>query len=103
MNVLVNHQTTHKDELADHQINKPLKGHFIRADHIEVDERKNNRSMRISADDRYQEMPRQMKIDIDRCTKVPSIDVETLDTRRLDSADLKTKAQPNYQNALTSF
>ena len=24
MNVLANHQTTHKDELADHQINKPV-------------------------------------------------------------------------------
>ncbi|KAG5411073.1 hypothetical protein IGI04_007392 [Brassica rapa subsp. trilocularis] len=46
-----------------------LKGHFTRADHLEVDERKNNRSMRISADDRYQEMPRQMKINIDRCTQ----------------------------------
>ncbi|KAG5410747.1 hypothetical protein IGI04_007066 [Brassica rapa subsp. trilocularis] len=34
------------------------KGHFTRADHVEVDERKNNRSMRISADDLYQEMPR---------------------------------------------
>ncbi|KAF2578710.1 hypothetical protein F2Q68_00003673 [Brassica cretica] len=70
-------------------------GHFTRADHLEVDERKNNRSMRISDDDRYQEMPRQMKINIDRCR----------DTRRdiLDSADLKTKAKPNYQNALTSF
>ncbi|KAG5410793.1 hypothetical protein IGI04_007112 [Brassica rapa subsp. trilocularis] len=45
------------------------KGHFTRADHLEVDERKNNRSMRISADDRYQEMPRQMKINIDRCTQ----------------------------------
>ncbi|WZY77740.1 hypothetical protein YC2023_024124 [Brassica napus] len=56
-----------------------LKGHFTRADHLEVDERKNNRSMRISADDRYQEMPRQMKINIDRCTQVPSIDVETPD------------------------
>ncbi|KAG5384648.1 hypothetical protein IGI04_036118 [Brassica rapa subsp. trilocularis] len=50
------------------------KGHFTRADHLEVDERKNNRSIRISADDRYQEMPRQMKINIDRCTHVPSID-----------------------------
>ncbi|KAF2533307.1 hypothetical protein F2Q70_00029242 [Brassica cretica] len=35
-----------------------LKGHFTRADHLEIDETKNNRSMRISADDRYQEMPR---------------------------------------------
>ncbi|KAG5384376.1 hypothetical protein IGI04_035846 [Brassica rapa subsp. trilocularis] len=58
-------------------------GHFTRADHLEVDERKNNRSMRISADDRYQEMPRQMKINID--------------------GYLKTKAKPNYQNALTSL
>ncbi|WZY72415.1 hypothetical protein YC2023_004655 [Brassica napus] len=33
-----------------------------------------------SADDRYQEMPPQMKINIDRCTQVPSIDVETSDT-----------------------
>ncbi|KAG5378310.1 hypothetical protein IGI04_026152 [Brassica rapa subsp. trilocularis] len=57
-----------------------LKGHFTRADHLEVDERKNNRSMRISADDRYQEIPRQMKINIDQCTQVPSIDVETPDT-----------------------
>jgi len=24
MNVLANHQTTHKDELVDHQINKPI-------------------------------------------------------------------------------
>ncbi|WZZ20738.1 hypothetical protein YC2023_122125 [Brassica napus] len=56
-----------------------LKRHFIRADHLEVDERENNRSMCISADDRYQEMPRQMKINIDRCTQVPSIDVETPD------------------------
>ena len=24
MNVLANHQITHKDELADHQINKPV-------------------------------------------------------------------------------
>ncbi|KAF2577578.1 hypothetical protein F2Q70_00037255 [Brassica cretica] len=48
-----------------------LKGHFTRADHVEVDERKNNRSMRISAVDRHQEMPRQMKINIDRCTQVP--------------------------------
>ena len=24
MNVLANHQTTHKDELVDHQINKPV-------------------------------------------------------------------------------
>ncbi|KAF3589547.1 hypothetical protein F2Q69_00029135 [Brassica cretica] len=54
-------------------------GHFTQADHLEVDERKNNQSMRISADDRYQEMPRQMKINIDRCTQVPSIDVETPD------------------------
>ncbi|KAG5375336.1 hypothetical protein IGI04_039932 [Brassica rapa subsp. trilocularis] len=46
-----------------------LKGHFTRADHLEVDERRNNRSMRISADDRYQEMPRHMKINIDRCTQ----------------------------------
>ncbi|KAG5388529.1 hypothetical protein IGI04_030070 [Brassica rapa subsp. trilocularis] len=60
-----------------------LKRHFTRADHLEVDERKNNRSMRISADDRHQEMPRQMKINIDRY--------------------LKTKAKPNYQNALTSL
>ncbi|KAG5397575.1 hypothetical protein IGI04_019389, partial [Brassica rapa subsp. trilocularis] len=51
------------------QLQIPLKGHFTRADHLEVDERKNNRSMRISADDRYQEMPRQMKINIDRCTQ----------------------------------
>ncbi|WZY77719.1 hypothetical protein YC2023_024103 [Brassica napus] len=56
-----------------------LKGHFIRADHVEVDERKNNRSMRISAVDRHQDMPRQMKINIDRCTQVPSIDVETVE------------------------
>ncbi|KAF3601930.1 hypothetical protein F2Q69_00038248 [Brassica cretica] len=56
-----------------------LKGHFTRADYLEVDERKNNRSMRISAGDRYQEIPRQMKINIDRCTQVPSIDVETPD------------------------
>ncbi|KAF2546011.1 hypothetical protein F2Q70_00021739 [Brassica cretica] len=56
-----------------------LKRHFTRADHLEVDEGKNNRSMRISADNRYQEMPRQMKINIDRCTQVPSIDVETPD------------------------
>ncbi|KAF2541847.1 hypothetical protein F2Q68_00032651 [Brassica cretica] len=56
-----------------------LKEHFTRADHVEVDERKNNQSMRLSADDRYQEMPRQMKLNIDRCTQVPSIDVETLD------------------------
>ncbi|WZZ69827.1 hypothetical protein YC2023_081197 [Brassica napus] len=63
--------------------------------HVEVDERKNYRSMRISADDRYQEMPRQMKIYIDRCTQVPSIDVET-------SVDLKPKAKPNYENALTN-
>ncbi|CAN7049512.1 unnamed protein product [Brassica rapa subsp. trilocularis] len=33
--------------------------------------------MHLSADDRYQEMPRQMKFKIDRCTQVPSIDVET--------------------------
>ncbi|WZY86933.1 hypothetical protein YC2023_033317 [Brassica napus] len=39
------------------QLQKPHKGHFTRADHLEVDERKNNRSIRISADDRYQEMP----------------------------------------------
>ncbi|KAG5397634.1 hypothetical protein IGI04_019448 [Brassica rapa subsp. trilocularis] len=56
-----------------------LEGYFTRADHLEVDERKNNRSMRISADDRYQEMPRRMNINIDRCTQVPSIDVETPD------------------------
>ncbi|KAG5384202.1 hypothetical protein IGI04_035672 [Brassica rapa subsp. trilocularis] len=56
------------------QLQIPHKGHFTRADHLEVDERKNNRSIRISADDRYQEMPRQMKINIDRCTHVPSID-----------------------------
>ncbi|KAF3556970.1 hypothetical protein F2Q69_00011197 [Brassica cretica] len=43
-----------------------LKGHFTRADYLEVDERKNNRSMRISADDRFHEIPRQMKINIDR-------------------------------------
>ncbi|KAG5410795.1 hypothetical protein IGI04_007114 [Brassica rapa subsp. trilocularis] len=56
------------------QLQIPHKGYFTRADHLEVDERKNNRSIRISADDRYQEMPRQMKINIDRCTQVPSID-----------------------------
>ncbi|KAG5388453.1 hypothetical protein IGI04_029994 [Brassica rapa subsp. trilocularis] len=56
------------------QLQIPHKGHFTRADHLEVDERKNNRSMRISADDRYQEMPRQLKINIDRCTQIPSID-----------------------------
>uniref|UniRef100_M4FI06 Uncharacterized protein n=1 Tax=Brassica campestris TaxID=3711 RepID=M4FI06_BRACM len=50
-------------------------GHFIRADHVEVDTRKNNRSMLISDVDRHQEMPRQMKINIDRCTQVPSIDI----------------------------
>ncbi|KAG5375427.1 hypothetical protein IGI04_040023 [Brassica rapa subsp. trilocularis] len=70
-----------KDAKADQPINYTLtlNRHFTRADHLEVDERKNNRSMRISADDRYQEMPRQMKINIDRCTQVPSIDVETPD------------------------
>ncbi|KAG5393285.1 hypothetical protein IGI04_023248 [Brassica rapa subsp. trilocularis] len=65
------------------QLGLSLKGHFTRADHLEVDERNNNRSMRISADDRYQEMPQQMKINIDRY--------------------LKPKAKPNYQNALTSW
>ncbi|KAF3589059.1 hypothetical protein F2Q69_00029225 [Brassica cretica] len=44
--------------------------------------------MRISADDRYQEMPRQMKINIDRCTQVPSIDVETPDAPPPSSAKL---------------
>ncbi|WZZ15087.1 hypothetical protein YC2023_108176 [Brassica napus] len=59
------------------QLQIALKGNFTRADHLEVDERKNNRLMRISADDRYQQMPRQMKINIDGT--VPSIDVETPD------------------------
>ncbi|KAG5397577.1 hypothetical protein IGI04_019391 [Brassica rapa subsp. trilocularis] len=70
-----------------------LKGHFTRAGHVEVDERKNNRSMRISAVDRYQEMPRKRKINIDRCTQVPSIDVETSDTRHFGSSRLKTQGQ----------
>ncbi|KAG5397465.1 hypothetical protein IGI04_019279 [Brassica rapa subsp. trilocularis] len=94
-----------KDAKADQPINYTLalNRHFTRAKHVEVDERKNNRSMRISAVGRYQEMPRQMKLNIDRCKQVPSIDIETSDTRHLDSADLKPKAKPNYQNALTSF
>ncbi|KAG5393319.1 hypothetical protein IGI04_023282 [Brassica rapa subsp. trilocularis] len=49
--------------------------------------------MRISAIDRHQGMPRQMKINIDRCTQVPSIDVETLDTRHFGSSRLKTQGQ----------
>ncbi|KAF2557663.1 hypothetical protein F2Q68_00015344 [Brassica cretica] len=91
-----------QEELAEKQT-EITRRHFTRADHVEVDERKNNRSMRISAVGRYQEMPQQIKINIDRCTQAPSIDVETSDTRHLDSADLKPKAKPNYQNALTSF
>ncbi|KAG5397587.1 hypothetical protein IGI04_019401 [Brassica rapa subsp. trilocularis] len=56
-----------------------------------------------SAIDRHHEMPRQMKINIDRCSQVPSIDVETLDIDILDPADLKPKSKLNYENALTSF
>ncbi|KAG5375451.1 hypothetical protein IGI04_040047, partial [Brassica rapa subsp. trilocularis] len=67
------------------------------AGHVEVDERKNNRSMHISADNRYQEIPRQMKINIDRCTQVPSIDVETSDTRHFGFSRLKTQGQAKLQ------
>ncbi|KAF2587561.1 hypothetical protein F2Q70_00037221 [Brassica cretica] len=49
--------------------------------------------MRISADDQYQEMPRQMKINIDRCTQVPSIDVETPEARHFGFSRLKTQGQ----------
>ncbi|KAF3586912.1 hypothetical protein F2Q69_00029124 [Brassica cretica] len=84
-------------EVRASRILKRLKGHFTRADHVEVDERKNNRSMRISADDRYQEMPRQMKINIDRCTQVPSIDAETSDTRHFGFSRLKTQGQAKLQ------
>ncbi|KAF3609290.1 hypothetical protein DY000_02048001 [Brassica cretica] len=38
-------------------------------------------------------MPRQMKINIDQCTQVPSIDVETLDTGHFGSSGLKTQGQ----------
>ncbi|KAG5384575.1 hypothetical protein IGI04_036045 [Brassica rapa subsp. trilocularis] len=80
-----------------------LKGHFTRADHVEVDERKKNRSMRISAIDRYQEMPRQMKINIDRCTQVPSIDVETPDTRHFGFSRLKTQGQAKLTKCSDEF
>ncbi|KAG5374030.1 hypothetical protein IGI04_042650, partial [Brassica rapa subsp. trilocularis] len=45
------------------------------------------------ADERYHEMPRQMKIYIDRCTQVPSIDIETSDTRHFGFSRLKTQGQ----------
>ena len=80
-----------------------LKRHFIRADHVEVDERKNNRSMRISAIDRHQEMPRQMKINIDRCTQVPSIDVETLDMRHFGSSGLEAQVQAKLRKCPDEF
>ncbi|KAF2558530.1 hypothetical protein F2Q68_00015334 [Brassica cretica] len=82
---------------------KKLKGHFTRADHVEVDERKNNRSMRISADDQYQEMPRQMKINIDRCTQVPSIDVETPEARHFGFSRLKTQGQAKLPKCPDEF
>ncbi|KAF2558538.1 hypothetical protein F2Q68_00015338 [Brassica cretica] len=78
-------------------------GHFTRADHLEVDERKNNLSMRISADDRHQEMPRHMKINIDRCTQVPSIDVETPDTRHFGLSRLKTQGQAKLPKCPDEF
>ncbi|KAG5374032.1 hypothetical protein IGI04_042652 [Brassica rapa subsp. trilocularis] len=80
-----------------------LKVHFTRADHVEVDERKNNRSMCISADERYQEMPRQMKIYIDQCTQVPLIDVETSDTRHFGFSRLKTQGQAKLRKCPDEF
>ncbi|WZZ15385.1 hypothetical protein YC2023_108474 [Brassica napus] len=54
-----------------------------------------------SAVDRHHEMPRQMKINIDRCTQVPSIDVETLDMRHFGSSGLEAQSKLNYENSLT--
>ncbi|KAG5384578.1 hypothetical protein IGI04_036048 [Brassica rapa subsp. trilocularis] len=44
-----------------------------------------------SAVDRHHEMPRQMKINIDRCTQVPSIDVEKLNMRHFGSSGLEAQ------------
>ncbi|KAF3592989.1 hypothetical protein DY000_02020247 [Brassica cretica] len=85
----------------DRILQTSLEGLFTRDDHIEVDE--NNRSMRIRADDRYQEMPRQMKINIDRCTQVPLIDVETSDTRHFGFSRLKTQGQAKLRKCPDEF
>ncbi|KAF2540873.1 hypothetical protein F2Q68_00032571 [Brassica cretica] len=79
------------------------RGDFIQADHVEVDERKNNRSMHISVVDRHQDMPRQMKINIDRCTQVPSIDVETVDTRHFGSNGLEAQVQAKLRKFPDEF
>ncbi|WZY87142.1 hypothetical protein YC2023_033526 [Brassica napus] len=59
--------------------------------------------MRISADDRYQEMPRQMRIYIDRCTQVPSIDVETPDTRHFGFSRLENQGQAKIPKCPDEF
>ena len=59
--------------------------------------------MRINAVDRHQGMPRHMKINIDRYTQVPSIDVETLDTRHFGSSGLKTQGQAKLRKCPDEF
>ncbi|KAG5384205.1 hypothetical protein IGI04_035675 [Brassica rapa subsp. trilocularis] len=56
-----------------------------------------------SAVDRHQEMPRQMKINIDRCTQVPSIDVETLDKRHFGSSGLEAQVQAKLRKCPNEF
>ncbi|WP_249872944.1 hypothetical protein, partial [Oceanobacillus saliphilus] len=56
-----------------------------------------------NAIDRHQEMPRQMKINIDRCTQVPSIDVETLDMRHFGSSRLEAQVQAKLRKCPDEF
>ncbi|KAG5384419.1 hypothetical protein IGI04_035889 [Brassica rapa subsp. trilocularis] len=48
-------------------------------------------------------MPRQMKINIDRCTQVPSIDVETLDMRHFGSSGLEAQVQAKLRKCPDDF
>ena len=48
MNVLANHQTTHKDELADHQINKPVQTDELAKNSLSHSEKKRNKQPKLN-------------------------------------------------------
>ena len=58
--------------------------------------------MRISADDPYQEMPRQMKINIDRCTQVRR-SMSRHQTRHFGFSKLKNQSQAKLPKCSDEF
>ncbi|KAG5397647.1 hypothetical protein IGI04_019461 [Brassica rapa subsp. trilocularis] len=92
-----------------------LKGHFIRADHVEVDERKNNRSMRIQCmpsgtrsnkekDLLFSDDPAHLERTIRRGQRSASLDATTsssIDTHNQPSTDTKPSSSIDPRRSTT--